>query len=274
MRRGLATNLEYRKDWEARYTKILVYGKLDIDLAVVAADAAYAHVAGYGGAPLPPWADVPTLRDQLIRERGDRIRQYRRSAIVRDYRSQGQFPPVEGPLAQELQQGILDACAYLQIEPVVPQPRQTVPPSAPGTNSLPSRSPAMARATEQRSAPAIKVAPVGRLSTSAHAVPAAVAAVMLMVAVGYQPSGYYDWLRWVVFVSAIATAVISDRGGRSPVVTLVFIVIALVWNPLIPVYLSRGVWLPLDLLAAGFMAWGATFRPKPPAPSGTARARR
>lgn len=90
-------------------------------------------------------------------------------------------------------------------------------------------------------------------------VPAAFAAVMLLVAIGYLPSGYYEALRWVVCAAGILTAVACDRSKHPAGATLLFVIVAMLWNPLIPVYLERSIWLPLDILGAALFFWGATF---------------
>jgi hypothetical protein len=62
------------------------------------------------------------------------------------------------------------------------------------------------------------------------------------------PSGIYTFVRLVLTGAAIALIVFSVRRGDHAWL-FGLIPIALLWNPVIPVYLSRATWLPLDLAA-------------------------
>lgn len=75
-----------------------------------------------------------------------------------------------------------------------------------------------------------------------------VAALMLCFAViPVLPYSYYVLLRWVVcFAAAYGAFCIKDHEttGRHFVP---LVIIACLFNPLVPVYLSRLAWLPVDL---------------------------
>ena len=72
---------------------------------------------------------------------------------------------------------------------------------------------------------------------------------VLLVAVLPLPYAYYMFLRWVVILSAgLHLALAAQRriwGGAA-----VCAGIALLFNPIAPVYLSKGVWAVLDIAAA------------------------
>lgn len=75
---------------------------------------------------------------------------------------------------------------------------------------------------------------------------------LLIVALADLPYGFYTFLRLVVCGVAVLGAVkahANDRGGW----TLVLAGIALLFNPVIPVYLDRGTWAILDVASAGIM---------------------
>ena len=79
-----------------------------------------------------------------------------------------------------------------------------------------------------------------------------VAIVMLLLAI---PSGvwaysYYVLLRWVVFGAAIFVLYIAHERGKS-FWLLVMGAIALLFNPIFPVYLEKEVWVLIDLIVAG-----------------------
>lgn len=60
---------------------------------------------------------------------------------------------------------------------------------------------------------------------------------------------YYILLRWAIFFSAIITAY-GFYNSKLTGWALVFGAIALLFNPIIPVYLTRQIWTPIDLVTA------------------------
>ena len=78
-----------------------------------------------------------------------------------------------------------------------------------------------------------------------------VGAVLSLVALAKMPYGYYTFDRIAITGLAVVMAVIATRNqvpgwlwGLAP--------IAVLWNPIIPVYLNRITWAPLDVIAAAF----------------------
>jgi len=79
-------------------------------------------------------------------------------------------------------------------------------------------------------------------------------AVLLVVGAFPLPYGYYSLLRLVAcFVFAIGTYD-SQRAGAHKFVWINGF-FALLFNPLFKIYLPKGVWIFLDLLAAGVLIW-------------------
>lgn len=80
-----------------------------------------------------------------------------------------------------------------------------------------------------------------------------VPAGMLVAALAPWPYAYYRLLRWVVFVCCGLIAYQSyERRGFSPwLVGLV--ATGVLFNPIVPVHLTRGIWAPIDLGAAVFL---------------------
>ncbi len=78
------------------------------------------------------------------------------------------------------------------------------------------------------------------------AVCAFIAAAMLVGALGQWPYGYYILLRWVVTSVAILVAVLALTWQRTWVVP-VFTLVAILFNPIVPVHLSRSTWQPIDI---------------------------
>jgi hypothetical protein len=80
-----------------------------------------------------------------------------------------------------------------------------------------------------------------------HFVPAG----MLMLAPGRWPYGYYMLLRVVVLAAALLLAgLIYQRTKQFTIWLGLFLIAALVFNPFVPLYLTRGVWAMLNVAAA------------------------
>lgn len=77
-----------------------------------------------------------------------------------------------------------------------------------------------------------------------------ICAILLLIAVAPMPIGYYTFLRIAVTIGALLV-IISERRRKLNLWIIVFGIIAIVFNPLIPVYLyDKHAWMPIDLLAA------------------------
>jgi len=66
------------------------------------------------------------------------------------------------------------------------------------------------------------------------------------------PYGFYIFLR--IIVTATATYIIFDtyknfKGINETVI--IFSIVAILYNPIIPVYLTREIWLPINFVTAG-----------------------
>jgi hypothetical protein len=82
-----------------------------------------------------------------------------------------------------------------------------------------------------------------------HAIPALAAALLLLIALGDHPYGYYTFLRWAVCTAAIVVAWVAWRSDVEWAMWP-FIGIAILFNPLVPVYLQRSTWQPIDVICA------------------------
>jgi hypothetical protein len=80
-----------------------------------------------------------------------------------------------------------------------------------------------------------------------HLIPCIVAAAMLLLALAPWPYGYYQLLRFVVCGVAVYVAVMSYNWHKIWAVWL-FGFIAVLFNPLIPIHLSRELWQPIDVI--------------------------
>jgi hypothetical protein len=73
--------------------------------------------------------------------------------------------------------------------------------------------------------------------------------LMLFGAVAEWPYGYYTILRWITCITSILV-VLQAFEKNIDWAKVVFIIIAILFNPLTPIYLSRSTWIPLDIITA------------------------
>lgn len=73
---------------------------------------------------------------------------------------------------------------------------------------------------------------------------------LLLLAIADMPMGYYTFLRIVVTIGAILI-IISDYKEGINAWVIVFGIIAILFNPIIPIYLhDKELWVMLDIIAA------------------------
>lgn len=98
----------------------------------------------------------------------------------------------------------------------------------------------------------------GFLARRPHIVLVAVAIPMLLLALGRWPYAYYKVLRWVTCSTAVVMACVAwtawEEKGLWAV--LPFGLLAILFNPLLPIHLNREVWRVLNLGAAAALAIG------------------
>ncbi len=76
--------------------------------------------------------------------------------------------------------------------------------------------------------------------------------ILLMAAIFFHlPYGYYTFLRVIVFGFSCLSAYRSfARDQQLNVITVVSLVVAVLFNPFVPVYLTRDVWRIADVVTA------------------------
>lgn len=79
-------------------------------------------------------------------------------------------------------------------------------------------------------------------------------AVILVAAIAPWPYGYYKLLRLVVCICAgvLTYQSYQNAGERITAWVVGLVVLALLYNPIIPVHLTREIWLPINLASAAF----------------------
>lgn len=92
-----------------------------------------------------------------------------------------------------------------------------------------------------------------------HFIPAAI----LGAALARWPYGYYMLLRVVVLVTALLVASMAYQRERALTVWAAFFVIAaVIFNPFVPLHLTRGVWSILNVATAGLFVSHFIFAPR------------
>jgi hypothetical protein len=87
------------------------------------------------------------------------------------------------------------------------------------------------------------------MSGRPHLIPALIVAIMLVVARAPLAYGYYQLLRWVTCGVAVFIAVMAYRWGKVWA-TWLFGLVAVLFNPLWPIHLTKEIWTPIDLACA------------------------
>lgn len=88
---------------------------------------------------------------------------------------------------------------------------------------------------------------------------ATIVGFLLLIAILPLPYGYYTFLRLVVFGGGFFLAY-QLHEQKVPNWSVAMAVLAMLFNPFIPVYLSREVWLPIDLMSAGLFFYVGKLR--------------
>lgn len=78
---------------------------------------------------------------------------------------------------------------------------------------------------------------------------------LLLIGLADLPTGYYTLVRIVVFlVSAFASYISYKSDEKIGIATATFALLALLFNPIIPIYLQdKGVWTVIDLITAALL---------------------
>ncbi len=82
-----------------------------------------------------------------------------------------------------------------------------------------------------------------------HLIPALITASMLLGTLAELPYGYYQLLRLVVCGVGVYVAFTAYSWQKMWAVRL-FGFVALLFNPLIPIHLSKELWQPIDVICA------------------------
>lgn len=83
-----------------------------------------------------------------------------------------------------------------------------------------------------------------------------IACCLLLLAIASLPYGYYQFLRIVITATAIVNCIHIYRLENKAVI-IIYLIVAIIFNPLIPIYFGKSIWIGIDLVIAiffGFMS--------------------
>ena len=95
----------------------------------------------------------------------------------------------------------------------------------------------------------------------------ALVAVLLLIAVAPLPYGYYTLVRLVVTACAAFTAYTALTAGDKSFWPWAAILVAFIFNPVIPVRLTKEIWMCLDVAGAIFFGTLSYKTSRPSKPS-------
>lgn len=78
-----------------------------------------------------------------------------------------------------------------------------------------------------------------------------IACGLLLIAIASLPYGYYRFLRITITIIAGINA-FSVFEKKNKLLFFGFLLVAILFNPLIPIYLDKATWTPIDLIAGLF----------------------
>lgn len=92
-------------------------------------------------------------------------------------------------------------------------------------------------------------------------------AMLLIAVLSRQPYGFYQAIRWVICANLVWLAVHIYKEHEDWYYPLLYVILAIIFNPIAPFHFDRGVWLVLDaaallLIALPALGFVAAFKKK------------
>ena len=83
------------------------------------------------------------------------------------------------------------------------------------------------------------------------------AALLIIAPLVSFPYGFYTLLRLIVSVTAGFIIYYSYKGAKGiNEITVIFSLILILYNPIIPVHLNREIWMPINFVTSGIYIYG------------------
>jgi hypothetical protein len=74
--------------------------------------------------------------------------------------------------------------------------------------------------------------------------------VLMLIAVGDNPYGYYQFLRIATLVIALFIAYVVYNSDEENKAVWFFVAVAILFNPFLPIYLDKSLWVIINILVA------------------------
>ena len=84
-------------------------------------------------------------------------------------------------------------------------------------------------------------------------------ALLLLLCLAPMPYGYYQFVRVAAFV-VFAILAYEKRGDENKVLFALYLIGAILFNPIWKVYLGRELWMVADVVWAGILGYDLFFR--------------
>jgi hypothetical protein len=79
---------------------------------------------------------------------------------------------------------------------------------------------------------------------------------LMFLAIFDLPYSYYEFLRPVVFIGSILLIfLITQQNSKLSLLIMLISIIALLFNPIIPIYSNRVFWLPVNILSGSIFSY-------------------
>ena len=80
-------------------------------------------------------------------------------------------------------------------------------------------------------------------------------AILCLAAVFPLPYGFYNFLRFAITITSVLAAI--ELIKENNFIWVLFGGIAILFNPIIPIHLTKDIWFVIDLIVAGAFGWRA-----------------
>jgi hypothetical protein len=97
---------------------------------------------------------------------------------------------------------------------------------------------------------------MNKLALSIFRISSSVAAILFFLAVLDMPYGFYTFVRLSAMLVSVFAMVIF-YSFEQPHWVVMFSVIAILFNPIVPIHMSKSIWIAADLISAVIMLVGS-----------------
>lgn len=74
--------------------------------------------------------------------------------------------------------------------------------------------------------------------------------ILLLIAIpNWLPYGFYIIIRWIISVASVLLA-LNFKDNKNQKLSFTFWAVAILFNPIIPIYLNKDIWVLVDLVVS------------------------